>query len=388
LLGQLDQLLSDNKREAKQANLNNYSSGQNIDVFGKSEFPVYLDTIVLPEDTIRVDTSSNTQPDEIQDEDETPEVPTATPESQDSTDESDEEEDEEEESAGNNQGNRNNNNRNNNNRGGTRTSGSKLAIVASFEMKKIRQRGNFKIDLNKWTSDVITARFDENIGNLTKYMDDPMHFRQINLDDPLYRQREIVAFIDGYNAADFKEYINFVSVHLRKKHDGGDLTDDEVRIDRYNFNDNGNYFKMLYGWKGDNDRDKWMKYDYEVMWSFFGDHVISEDYQSTTFNAINLSPPLSRRTVELQADASMLEEANVRLVTVKLYNKVGEKEYVKQASLNPSRDLLSQNIDYLAPNDNLDYEYEVTWRIKGNKVVNSGRLSSSESILFVDELPE
>jgi hypothetical protein len=264
---------------------------------------------------------------------------------------------------------------------------SNFAIVASFEMKKIKQKGTVKLDFNKWNSDVLPVTFVENIGNLAKYMDDPLHFRQVNLDDPLYRQREIVAFIDGYNAADFKDYINFVTVRMQKKHAEGAVTPDEVRIDRYNFNDKGNYFKMLYGWKGDKDRRKWMEYDYEVLWSFFGDYTIHQDFTTTTFNTINLSPPLSRKTLEIQADASMLEAANVRLVTVKLFNKVGEKEYIKQVSLNPSRNLLSEKIDYLAPRNSFDYEYEITWRLRGNKIVNSGRLSSSESILFVDEVP-
>jgi hypothetical protein len=271
---------------------------------------------------------------------------------------------------------------------GSQNKGSGIAIVASFQMKEEHRSGNFKIDLNKWTSDKITSRFDENIGNLSQYMNDPLHFRQINLDDPLFRQREIVAFVDGYNVADFKKYINFVSVHLQKKHEGGDVTDDEIRIDRYNFNDNGNYFKMLYGWKGDNNREKWMDYQYEVLWSFFGDNLIKENMKSTSFNTINLSPPLVRRNVELQADETLLKDAGVRLVTVNIYYKIGDKEFAEQGSLNPLKGLLSEKVDFLARNNDLKYDYEISWRLTGNKVVNSGRLSSTESILFVDELPD
>ncbi|MFQ5647298.1 MAG: 50S ribosomal protein L22, partial [bacterium] len=35
-----------------------------------------------------------------------------------------------------------------------------FAVVAAFEMKRVRQRGKFTIDLNKYTSDSITLRFD------------------------------------------------------------------------------------------------------------------------------------------------------------------------------------------------------------------------------------
>lgn len=270
----------------------------------------------------------------------------------------------------------------------TTDQGSSWAILAAYELKREKKSGKFKIDLNKWTSDAITTRFDENIGNLSDFVNDPLYFRQVNLDDPLFRQREIVAFVDGYNAADFKKYINFVSVRLQKKHEKGDITHDEVRIDRYNFNDNGNYFKMLYGWKGDNNREKWMEYQYEVLWSFFGDNLIRENMKTTTFNTINLSPPLAVRAVELQADESLLKEAGVRLVTVNIYYKIGDKEFMEQGTLNPARGLLSEKVDYLAQYNDLKYEYEISWRLTGNKVIKTDRLTSSESILFVDELPD
>jgi len=57
---------------------------------------------------------------------------------------------------------------------------------------------------------------------------------------------------------------------MRKKHQAGDETQDEVRIDRKNFNSEGNAFKLLYGWKNDSDRRQWMSYEYQTTWSFFG----------------------------------------------------------------------------------------------------------------------
>ena len=114
-----------------------------------------------------------------------------------------------------------------------------FAVVATFEMKKVRQRGLFKIDLNKFTTDSLTLRFDENIGDLSQLRSDARHFREINLDDPLYRQREINVMVDGLNAQDFGQYINFVTVQMRKKHASGEESFDEVRIDRTNFNQEG-----------------------------------------------------------------------------------------------------------------------------------------------------
>jgi len=60
----------------------------------------------------------------------------------------------------------------------------------------------------------------------------------VNLDDPLYKQRELVSSWTGERKG-FGDYINFATVQMRKKHQAGDETQDEVRIDRKNFNSEG-----------------------------------------------------------------------------------------------------------------------------------------------------
>src|SRR6185295_10155630 len=95
-----------------------------------------------------------------------------------------------------------------------------FAVIASYEMKSVRQRGAFQVDLNKYTTDRVILRFDENVGDLRSQMNEG-NFRQVNLDDPLYKQRELAVFVDGMNAKDFGDYINFATVQLRKKHEGG-----------------------------------------------------------------------------------------------------------------------------------------------------------------------
>lgn len=262
-----------------------------------------------------------------------------------------------------------------------------FAIVAAYEMKKVRQRGIFRIDLNKYNSDTLTLRFDENIGDLRSLKGDAAHFREVNLDDPLFRQREIVAFVDGLNAQDFGQYVNFVNVRLRKTHQGGQITDDEVRIDRNNFNKEGNNFKLLYGWKGDNDRRRWMDYEYKTAWSFFGGNAIEGDWQRASSGAINLAPPYQRRTVELQADPALIGQAGVRAITVKLYYSLGGVEQSRTVSLNPAKGQLSERVEFMLPANQYDYGYEISWRLPGNKTVSSGRKTTSDAILFVDELP-
>jgi hypothetical protein len=262
-----------------------------------------------------------------------------------------------------------------------------FAVLASFEMKSVHQRGIFKIDLNKYTTDNLTLRFDENIGDMRSLMKEGDNFRQVNLDDPLYKQRELVVFVDGMNAKDFGDYINFATVQLRKTHQGGDETQDEVRIDRKNFNSEGNAFKLLYGWKNDSDRRQWMNYEYQTTWSFFGGKEMLQPWKKANAGAIDLAPPFQKKSVDLQADPDAIAQAGVRSITVKVYYKLGDTEQMKQTTLNATKGQLSDRIDFILPADKTDYDYEINWRLKGNRTVSSGRKSASDAVLFVDEVP-
>ncbi|MDX2249407.1 MAG: hypothetical protein SF052_21670 [Bacteroidia bacterium] len=263
-----------------------------------------------------------------------------------------------------------------------------FTIAASYKMKEVKTSGIFKVSLNKIMADELAIRFDENIGSLNQYAKDETRFRQINLDDPFFRQREVSAFLDGYNASEFGQYINFVTVKMLKTHAKGATTEQEIRIDRTGFNEKGNLYKMVYGWKDDTDRRKWLDYEYEVLWSFFGGQEVVQEKRHTTFSAINLKPPFEPRTVSLDGDPESLKEKEVRSVTVSLFYKVGGQDNVKKTTLSVERGQISENIGILLPENQYDYEYEIQWRLKGNRVVNSGRHTSAESILFIDELPE
>ncbi len=258
----------------------------------------------------------------------------------------------------------------------------KMAVMATYQFKRIRQRGNFKIDLNKYTADKLLLRFDENIGKVNC----EECFKEVNLDDPMFKQREIVAILDGFNYDDFGKYINYVNLKLKKKHQNGDLTVDEVRIDRENFTKSANNFKLMYGWKGDNDRAKWFDYQIQTQWSFFGGSEIATDWKDANTNIINLAAPYVLKTIELEADPELLKESKVRMVNVKVYYNVGGKEQVKQIALLPYKNQYSGTVEIFLPENDLKYDYEISWRLYGNQSKTSGRRSTTEPILFVDEL--
>ena len=161
----------------------------------------------------------------------------------------------------------------------------------------------------------------------------------------------------------------------------------EVRVDRNNFSKEGNAFKLMYGWTPtDTDRRGWMSYEYQTTWSFFGGKTVEGTWTKGNSGALTLAPPYQKHTVEVQGDPDAIATAGVRTVTVKLYYKVGDTEQVKQVTLNPAKGQLSEKLDLVLPGGSDEYDYEITWQLKGNKVVTSGRKHSSTAILFVDDV--
>jgi hypothetical protein len=253
--------------------------------------------------------------------------------------------------------------------------------MASFQMKEIRVSGSKTYDFSKSTATSINQTFSKNIGKL----DCKACFKQVNLDDPMYKQREIVAMVDGMNATDFGQYVNFVTLTLQKKHQNGELTTDEVRVDRKNFNSEGNAFKLLYGWKDDADRSKWLSYKYKTDWSFFGGYSIPGTWKDGDAGAIALAPPFQRKLVDLQGDPQALKDKEVRLVNVTIFYKLGDKEQSVQTSMNPASENFTKRLDFILPTGVNDFDYEVTYIKKGNTTQSSGRKKYNGSTLFVDD---
>jgi len=257
-----------------------------------------------------------------------------------------------------------------------------VSIMASYQMKRIHQQGTFSIDLNKYTVDNLVMRFDENFGQIKC----AECFREANLEDPLYVQRDVMAYLDGFNSEDFGKYINFANVTIRKKHEGGDVTNQEIRIDKTNFNTTGNNFKVIYGWKGDADRVKWLNYDYKVTWNYFGGFTEEEPWKTSDMGSVPISSPYVRKFIDVEANNEFFEQKGVRVAEIKVIYKLGEKEQVKTFRLDPKKAVLSGQIEVLMPANVLAYDYEINWYMKSGKVETSGKLPGESSLIFADAL--
>jgi len=257
-----------------------------------------------------------------------------------------------------------------------------IAIAASFSFKQVKKTGTFNLSLEKSLLRNQVINFDEGIGAIN--CDDC--FRMVNLDDPLYKQREIIAFIDGSNSEDFGQFINFVTVLLKKKHESGELTQREIRIDRKNFNQGNNFKFDPYGWKGDNNRDKWLEYEYKTTWSFFGGHEVEMPWTTRESGSISLAPPLRKKDIYIEADASLAEDNNVRSAEVKIYYQQGEKEKIERVRIDFSKEELSKRISVVQEDDVLEYEYEIKWHIKGQEPIVQEKRSSTDETLYLSDV--
>lgn len=260
------------------------------------------------------------------------------------------------------------------------------AIVVGYTMREVRQRGTYRIDLTKYTTSSISLRFDQNVGPIN--CEDC--FQQFNIDDPLFQQREIAAILDGFNSDDFQKSLNFVSVAFRKKHQNGETSEGDIRIDRSRFNQDGNYFKFTYGWKGDDNRSIWRGYEYQTVWSFFGGVTIEGDWNSTDINTLPLSPPYRLKSVIVEMDPEIMAEEGIRSAQVDVFFTVNGQEQTRQVQLR-SRDEVSETlIEILEPAEWLDvepgYEYQVTWRLRDGTEKKSPRKESNSLLIYADQL--
>lgn len=267
--------------------------------------------------------------------------------------------------------------------------GSIVQLSFAYEFKEQKKSGKYVIDLSKATTETVNFRFDENLGSEIAQCVDC--FRSVNLDDPFYKQRELLVSIDGLNSDQFSKYINFVTVSMKKTHGNGEVTYDELRIAEKEFKEAlGNPFRLLYGWKdrGDNDRDKWLSYEYETKWSFFGGHEVVKPWSTSDQLGLNLAPPFHPVTVSVESDPKLLQEAKIRLATVKFYYDYGAGEKEERVTIKGTQEVPAALAEFMLKHGTYEYEYEIIWRLFGNKSVTTGRQRSSDSLLYVDEIPE
>lgn len=262
-----------------------------------------------------------------------------------------------------------------------------LAVVASYKMKRSKMSGSFRINLNKYTAASQTLRFDRNLGDLRRNLDDVIQV--VDVGDTAFRRREVGVILDGVNAEDFGDFVNSVTVLLEKEHEDGSATQRELAVNRQNFDAEGADFALAYNRLGDEPAADFLTYRYEVLWNFFGGIEVAEPARLRRTSDITLSPPMSRRAIQIEADPDIVDDEGIRAITIRLVYNPGDRERIEQVVLRPRRDGtgLSETIDIVLPDARTDYAYEMEWIMRDGSRRVSGRIPSDQSLIFADLMP-
>lgn len=267
--------------------------------------------------------------------------------------------------------------------------GSAFSVHASYKMNELHRTGHLVMNLNHYSSEVMTTVMAANIGDLyRRYGDDPALFRTASLDDPLYKQREIYVTIDGATAADFKNYINYVSVTLRKKHAGGALSVDEIVLDAVKFNENRNSYRSVYGWKDDKNMEDWLRYQYKTVWHYRGNLRSESGWMDEATSVLAVAPTAVNRIISIEGDPEVLADEGVRYAKLDFRYTIFGHPKQKKLTIRTRAAAFPQTFTYIAQADDLDYTYDLTWVLRGGKKLELKDATESAEVIYVDELPE
>lgn len=227
-----------------------------------------------------------------------------------------------------------------------------------------------------------------NIGNLYKqYKDDPSMFIDVNLWDPIFQQREIFVGVDGDLEKEFKDMLNSVSVILNKSHQGGQMTLENVLINKSTFKALDKPLSMVYGYQSDTNRLGWLNYDYKEIWQFQGGVNYDTGLKRSDASMINLYVPFYRKTILLDGNLDQLKSSGIRAVSIKIsYDFFGQPKE-QRITLRPGDDIAGKSFQVTLPNKVEEVTYELTWiKTDGTSISKTGK--DKFGLIFIDEMPK
>lgn len=195
--------------------------------------------------------------------------------------------------------------------------------IARFERNKRVETSNIKDwtytltaripVLNKFTiTDNIKSWFPDIDSNREKCI------RAINLNDPFFTTREI-NFVLDLDARDiFDEYVNYVTVNVRKKRSSGTPFLDSFVIDGKYLKEKGNTASIQYSRGNDTNPDA---YEYQMQWSLRGGEVFPANptWQAGEWRGQPLAAPVKGFDVSFECTPEDLKAKDLVSVTAQVH---------------------------------------------------------------------
>jgi hypothetical protein len=277
--------------------------------------------------------------------------------------------------------------------GSRRTTG--FGLNVSYQLKDMRSSGVTTLNFNHRATVERHTFITFNIGDLyTKYGKDTAFFRDVSLEDPTFRQREVQIGLDGALLPEFERYINGVTLTLRKQHQNGEETLREIVLDRraVQADPAKDGLKVVYTWNGDEDRAAWLQYDYRTRWSFKGGGSHQTDWTRADAPMIDLFTPYERRVVQIVGDRALLKQRGVRAVVVEVSYPFFSERRTQTVVVRPDQEAAADaasaepRIEITQPLGQQEYSYVITWQLEGNRRLTA-KGTDTGGIVFIDDVP-
>ena len=263
-----------------------------------------------------------------------------------------------------------------------------FGINAAYKLQDIRTEGKSELTFNGQYPVTRNHFVTFNAGNLySKYGDNDLIFKDVQMWDPAFKQRDVFVGVDGFLEREFDQMIEGVTVFLRKKHDNGDETLKDIFINKEKFKESDGKLSMSYLNHADSSLIDWLDYEYQTIWKFTGGGSYTTEWQKESSSIINLHVPFTRREIELEGDMEILNEKNIRVTRVKIeYDFFGEKRS-NSVNVRPDDLLPEKNFEITVPRNVEKVEYSITWFNKdGSRITTDG--IDEYGLLFIDEFPD
>ena len=251
----------------------------------------------------------------------------------------------------------------------------------STTMKSVTRSDTWTVNMTKrLRQDRETGPMDASIGDtLRKFKNNKKVYDIINLDDPDLQDRTVHAILDGEDFDTFKKYINFVTVSFKKTHPTGEPTTRDVIFNAKSFAEQGNMLDFVYPRLGEGA--SWLGYEYKTTWSFMGGIKVDGTWTRSEEAAVNLFPPHRYRQIDVIADEENVKAYNIKLITVAFKNKIFDREKSGETKILPSETLLTK-YEYLHKENDMSFQYEVTWLLGDGRRVSSGWQTTTDPFVY------
>jgi len=189
--------------------------------------------------------------------------------------------------------------------------------------------------------------------------------------------------VDGSLQNEFDRLVNNVTVTLKKEHQDGSETVEELSVNKRTLNKDSRFI-LSYLNNKDTDLDAWRKYHYQTNWQFVGGAEYKSDWIESSAGMINLFVPYKRKNIDLFGSISDNEDCkDIRAVSVKVeYPFFNE---TKTEALNIAAGEQNPSLEITLPQNIVNINYTLTaFKNDGETIEASNKKTTS--IIFIDDV--